>query len=34
MYRPTISIRAMLCVIAFIALACAALVRASDIWRA
>jgi hypothetical protein len=32
MYRPTISIRAMLCVVAFVGLACVALVRANSIW--
>jgi hypothetical protein len=32
MYRPTISIRAMLCVVAFVGLACMALARANSIW--
>lgn len=32
MYRPTISIRAMFCVVAFVGLACVALVRANSIW--
>ena len=32
MYRPTISIRAMLCAVACIGLACVALARANSIW--
>jgi hypothetical protein len=32
MYRPTISIRAMLCVVAFIAVACVTLARANAMW--
>ena len=32
MYRPTISIRAMFCIVAFVGLACVALARAKSIW--